>query len=116
MQDFLIEYCGCYDEIPNLNYIEMKPVWEMELSKEQIVDHMQKYDEWQDSPASKKTFKQFNPNKLTKSANEVAAEKGMIIDGDRVYLSEFHYKKHQKYLKTLANKSNFEERTGHSKK
>ena len=40
----------------------------------------------------------------------------MIIDGDRVYLSEFHYKKHQNYLNSLENKSNFEERTGHSKK
>ena len=42
MQDFLLEYCGCYDEIPNPNYIEMKPAWEMELSVEQIADYMQK--------------------------------------------------------------------------
>lgn len=116
MQDFLLEYCGCYDEIPNPNYIEMKPAWEMELSVEQIADYMQKYDEWQESPASKKTFKQFNPNKLTKSVNEVAEEKGMIIDGDRVYLSKFHYKKHQNYLNSLENVTSLEEKTGHSKK
>ena len=116
MQDFLMKYCDCYDEIPNPNYIEMEPAWKMDLSIEQIADYMEKYDEWQDSPASQKTFKKFNPNKLTKSVNEVAEEKGMIIDGDRVYLSEFHYKKHQNYLKTLANESNFEEIAGHSKK
>ena len=88
----------------------MKPVWEMDLSAEQMIDYMQKYDEWQDSPASKKNFKQFNPNKLTKSVNEVAAEKGMIIDGDRVYLSEFHYRKHQNYLNSLVNEANLEEK------
>ena len=65
---------------------------------DQLIDYMQKYDEWLDSPASKKTIKQFNPNKLTKSPNEMAVEKGMIIDGDRVYLSKFHYQKHEQYL------------------
>ena len=117
MQDFLINYCGCYDEIPNPNYVEMKHVWTMDyLSLEQRIEYIKKYDEWEDSLASKKTLKQFNPNKLAKSVYEVAAEKGMIIDGDRVYLSKFHYKKHQNYLNSLANQTNFEEKTGYSNK
>ncbi len=114
LQDFLINYCGCYDEIPNPDYVEMKPVWEMELTVEQMVEYMQKYDKWQDSPASQETLRQFNPNKLTKPVTEVAEEKGMIIDGDRVYLSEFHYKKHQNYLNSLTNKTSLEEGTGFS--
>ena len=103
MQDFLIYYCGCYDEIPNPNYIDMKPAWEMELSVDQMIDYMQKYDKWLGSPASKKTIKQFNPNKLTKSPNEMAVEKGMIIDGDRVYLSKFHYQKHLNYIQYMQS-------------
>ena len=73
----------------------------MELSAEQTLDYMRKYDEWENSSESQKNLRQFNPNKLAKSPNEVVAEKGMIIDGDRVYLSEFHYKKHQNYLQYI---------------
>lgn len=101
MEKFLMNYCGCYDEIPNPNYSEMQPFWEMNLPQNQLVDYMDKYYEWKDSPDSKETLKQFNPNKLTRPVNEIAAEEGMIIDGDRVYLSEFHYKKHEKYLKYM---------------
>ena len=115
-QDFLLKYCGCYDEIPNPNYKEMQPFWTMELPVEQLAEYMKKYDEWQDSTDSQKTLKKFNPNKFTGSVNEVAAEKGMIVDGDRVYLSDFHYKKHQKFLSSFESESNFDEAIGHSKK
>ena len=75
----------------------------MELSAEQTLDYMRKYDEWENSSESQKNLRQFNPNKLAKSPNEVAAEKGMIIDGDRVYLSKFHYQKHLNYIQYMQS-------------
>lgn len=116
LQDFLMDYCGCYDEVPNPNYVEMKPTWKMDLPANQLIDYIKKYDEWEASDASKKTIKKFNRAKLVKPASEVAKEKGMIIDGDRVYLSAFHYKKHQKYLEYIKNESYLKEKNSQSKK
>jgi len=114
LQDFLINYCDCYDEISNPNYREMKPVWEMDLPVEEVADYYLKYDEWKDSIESKKTIKQFNPNKLTKPISEFAREHGVIIVDDRVYLSEFDYKKHMNYVDSLSNKSDFDDQSTYS--
>ena len=96
---FLFEYCGCYDEIPNPDYIDMLPpsVWTLESGKE--------YLDWMDSERSKKTIRKFNPNKRQKPVKELADEKGMIIDEKkgRVYLSSFHYAKHQNYERYIES-------------
>lgn len=98
-EQFLFEYCGCYDEMPNPDYVDMLPpsVWTLESSKECF--------DWMDSTRSKKTLKKFNPNKRQKTLKELADEKGMIVDEKqgRVYLSPFHYDKHQKYEKYLES-------------
>lgn len=98
VQDFLMNYCDCYDEVPNPNYREMKEPWCMELSLNEKIEYFKKYDAWENSIESKKTLKQFNANKITKQIEELVAEHNMILEDDRVYLSEFHYKKHQNYL------------------
>lgn len=102
-KDFLMDYCGCYDEIPNPNYKEMTPPWSVQLPYEELLDYMNKYDEWESSVASKETIRKFNPLKMTKSLDELVKEQGMIIEEDRVYLSPFHYAKHLKYMEKLAN-------------
>ena len=81
------------------DYIDMLPpsVWTMENSRE--------YLDWMDSERSKKTIRKFNPNKRQKSLKELADEKGMIFDEKqgRIYLSHFHYIKHQNYEKYIEN-------------
>ncbi len=37
----------------------------------------------------------------TKSLEELVLEHNMILEGDRIYLSQFHYDKHQDYLNSL---------------
>lgn len=96
-EDFLIT-CGCYDEISNPNYYEMKEFYEMEFdSLEEQKNYIKKYDEWEHSDDSKQTIKKFNPYKKIKSVEEYATERNMIYKDGRVYLSKFDYNKHIKY-------------------
>jgi len=100
-EDFLMSYCNCYDEIPNPEYEEMKAPWDAGIPMDQMVEYMRKYEEWQDSIKSRETIKVFNPNKQTKSLEELVLEHNMILEGNRIYLSQFHYDKHQNYLNSL---------------
>lgn len=103
-ENFLINYCKCYDEVPNPNYFEMKdPLFESDLSIEKKFDYLKKYIKWENSVASHKTILKLNLSKMTKPLEELVKDNGMILDGDRIYLSPFHYKKHQRYLRTLKN-------------
>lgn len=97
-QDFLMNYCGCYEEIKNPNYKYMTPPWEQGLELEQLGEYMEQYENWQNSSESKETFRRFDSSKVIKSIPEYAQEHGMIVDDDRIYLSEFHYKKHQNFV------------------
>ena len=118
-ESFLIK-CGCYDEKPNPNYYEMKEFFEMEFdSIEEQRNYIIKYREWQHSDNSKKTIKIFNPNKKEKSTEEYAIDHNKIYKDGRVYLSEYDYKKHVKYLdyikKNINNQSSstyFENESG----
>ena len=99
IEEFLIFYCGCYDEVPNPEYREMKSPWELD---DFDLDYSEKYEKWLDSVASKRFLKKFNPDKLTKPIEEYVKEHNMVVDGDRVYLSDYHYKKHLKYINSLG--------------
>lgn len=105
MQTFLMKECGCYDETPNPDYKE-EPRFNPNSSLEEFMEYEEKMRQWMTTNQHCKTLKQFNPDKLTRPAEEIASEKGMIIDGDRVYLNEFHYKKHLNYLASLSNEQN----------
>ena len=59
-------------------------------------------DEWKDSDKSKKTHKVFNQAKMTKPLEEYFDGTGVVYDGDRVYLSDYHYKKHMNYVNSLT--------------
>lgn len=97
-QDFLMNYCGCYEEVKNPNYKYMTPPWEQGLELDQLGEYMEQYENWQNSSESKETFRRFDSSKVIKSIPEYAQEHGMIVDDDRIYLSEFHYKKHQNFV------------------
>lgn len=102
LQDFLIKHCHCYKEVPNPDYVPMEPYNEEGVSTdEEWSDYINKRDDWQHSIASHKTLKVFDPEKLTKPIEDLVQEHGMVLEGDRVYLSPFHYKKHLKYLEHL---------------
>ena len=110
-QDFLMRYCGCYDEYPNPNYKPMlSPFeaisWDSDISVEERLEYMNKYEQWERSTESQKTLKKFAPEKVTKSIEELSDERGMIFDGDRVYLSNFHYNKHLNYIDSMNKKGN----------
>lgn len=101
LPEYLIN-CGCYDEVENPNYVPMAEPWNMDLPLEQIGNYMIKYDEWRGSDKSKKTNKVFSQTKMTKPLEEYFDGTGVIYDGDRVYLSEYHYKKHLNYVNSLT--------------
>lgn len=101
LPEYLI-MCGCYDEVENPNYVPMAEPWNLGLPMEQMVDYLNKYDEWKGSDKSKKTNKVFSQAKMTKPLEEYFDGTGVIYDGDRVYLSEYHYKKHLNYVNSLT--------------
>lgn len=101
LDEYLVR-CGCYDEVENPNYVPMADPWSMDLSIEQLGDYIIKYNEWLGSDRSKKTFKVFNQSKITKPLEEYFNGTDMIYDGDRVYLSDYHYQKHLNYVNSLT--------------
>lgn len=101
--DFLMNRCGCYEDYPNPNYRTMEAPWTLSLPMNELMNYMKKYDEWENSIESKKTLRRYAPEKAVKSVSEYAKEQGMIMEDDRIYLSEFHYNKHLKYIDYLNN-------------
>lgn len=98
IERFLMDYCHCYNEVPNPQYRHMVLPWETNLSLDEMVEYLQKYDDWSNSIESSETIRVFAPEKVTNSISELATKHDMILEKDRVYLSPFHYKKHKKYL------------------
>ena len=97
-EEFLIQN-GCYKVVDNPEYEEMKPFWQVnDVPYSEMMDYLKRYTAWQNSPRSIKTFKEFDESKMTRQLQEYCAEAGAILDGERVYLSEYHYEKHQNYL------------------
>jgi len=103
LPDYLIR-CGCYDEVENPNYVEMVEPWNMSLTVEQFSEYLEKYYDWENSNRSKKTLFKFNPQKVIKPLEEYFAETGAIYEDDRVYLNEYHYKKHMKYIDSISQR------------
>ena len=60
------------------------------------------YDEYLASNQSKKTIKVFDSTKVTKPLEDYLSETGAIYEDGRVYLSDYHYQKHQNYVKSLT--------------
>ncbi len=98
-EEFLMQYCGCYEEYKNPNYRFMKSPWEQHLNIKELKEYLKEYSKWENSEESVETLKRFAPEKATKPIHEFSAQHGMIYDNDRVYLSAFHYNKHLNYIK-----------------
>lgn len=97
--EFLMNYCNCYDEVDNPEYYPLEETPELFSTFEGL----NKYNEWINSIHSRKTIRKYNPNKLEKSIEYYLQANNMIMDGDKVYLSRYHYDKHLKYLKYLES-------------
>lgn len=104
LQDFLMRYCGCYEEYPNSNYKPMVAPWEAGIQLDEMTNYMKKYDQWQRSEESQSTFRKFASEKVTKPIEELIKEYAMIFEDDRVYLSVFHYNKHLNYVNYMYQK------------
>jgi len=101
-EEFLINYCDCYEEYENPNHKFMEEPYEIDIIEpEEFVNYMEKYDKWKNSEESLPRLKKIDPNKVKKSTIEYAREHNMIYEDGRIYLSQFHYEKHQKYLQYI---------------
>ena len=107
-EDFLMNYCNCFDEYDNPNYKSMPAPWEANIELDQMAEYMKKYEQWESSDESKEKLRRYNPNKATKSTLEYADDRGMIFEDGRVYLNQFHYIKHRMYLQYVYNMSEIE--------
>ena len=114
-EEFLMNYCGCYDEYDNPNYKPMLPPWEANIEADKFIDYMEEYDRWELSEESHQKLKRFAPYKANKTLLEYANEHGMVYEEGRVYLSQFHYQKHNNFLHYMNN-TNEQEETHHIKK
>ena len=97
--EFLMNYCNCYDEVDNPDYYPM----ELSFANGVSLEELKKYEEWENSVYSRKTIRKYNPNKLDKQIEYYIQANNMIMDGDKIYLSGYHYDKHLKYLKYLES-------------
>ncbi len=97
-QDFLMRYYNCYYEYPNPNYKPMLSPWEADIKLDEMASYIAKYDQWQGSIESKQILRKFAPEKATKPIEELVSEQGMILEDNRVYLSPFHYEKHNNFV------------------
>lgn len=94
-EDYLIK-CGCYDEVPNPDYVEVTEPMPTTASLEVL-------DEWFAKINCPKTIKVFDKNKMTKSFREYVSENGDENRTDfelkRVYEHPYFLKKHLEYVK-----------------
>ena len=101
LPEYLIQR-GCYKEVENPDYVEMKAPWTLNLPVDQLGKKIIEYDDWLASSQSSKTIKVFDSTKVIKPLDEYLSEIGAIYEDGRVYLSDYHYQKHQNYVKSLT--------------
>ena len=95
IQSFLVDYCNCYDEVANPNY--------KSINYSEVLYALLEGKSMDVPKEEPKFLKVFNPNKVTKPVLELVQDHKMILDGDRVYLSDFYYQKHMKYVESLTS-------------
>lgn len=100
LEDYLVE-CGCYKEVTNPDYVPMTPPEEMSLPDGQEMRYLLDYYDWLDSDFSQATVKEFDPSKVTEPLESYFEGKDVVCEGDRVYLSNYHYQKHLNYVNSM---------------
>ena len=96
-EQFLIDYCDCFDTVPNPDYKPMVTPYKTGLTGEKLLNYMHEYSLWQMSIDSHEFIKALNQYKVKYPTDQYAKKKRMILDGTKVYLSDFHYQKHLNY-------------------
>ena len=102
LEEFLIR-CGCFDEIPNPDYVPMSDPLDMDLPIDEVASYYFRYNEWCHSIKSQKTIKIFSKDKVIKPIEEYLNGTDFIYEDGRVYLGEYHYQKHLNYIASLEN-------------
>lgn len=97
-EEFLLNKCGCYEEYPNPDYIEVTTPEDLRLPGDTQITFLNRVIEWQMGRYNTKTLKRFASDKVTRPVAELAAEHGMIFEDGRVYLNDFHYQKHLNFI------------------
>lgn len=101
INEFLFN-CGCYKEIKNPDYVEMENPLGLDLPPKEMLKRSREYHDWLSSSRSSETIKVFDQSKVTKPLEEYFEGREEILDGDRVYLSNYHYQKHMNYVNSLV--------------
>jgi hypothetical protein len=86
--------CGCSKEVENPDYVPFE---------EQIANMT--FENW-GMPIQEPTIMVFDPTKVEKTEEEYISDIGAIKDGDTIYVNEFHYNKHLKYVEYTKNIGN----------
>ncbi len=106
-EEFLINYCSCYQEIDNPNYEVKIPPLDLTISNERWLNQMDEYSDWLSSTSSKRKIKVLDKTKMTKSLEEYVKDHNMVLADNRVYFSPFHYEKHKNYERELIRQDNY---------
>ena len=61
-EEFLMNYCGCYEEYDNPSYRLMLPQLEVDLEIDELLEYVEKYDQWKLSEESHQKIKKFITN------------------------------------------------------
>ena len=80
---------GCSKEIDNPNYVPLH----VQLAN-------MTFENW-GFDIQEPTILVLDPTKIDKSDEEYISDIGAILDGDTIYVDEFHYNKHLKYFESL---------------
>ena len=93
-ENYLIQ-CGCYEEVPNPNYVEDKGPMPTSANLEEL-------DKWLAKVGEPKTIKVFSKSKMTKSFEEYVKENGdenrTDFETGKVYESPYFLKRHLEYV------------------
>ena len=98
IEEFLIDNCGCYDEIPNPIYKYMAPLDEVKIDLEKLREYVKEYDRWTKSKESQRTIKTLNTKKLAKNLQDYLRQYNFILEDKKIYFGTYHYNKHLNYL------------------
>lgn len=98
IESFLIDNCGCYDEIPNPIYKYMAPLDEVKIDLSELKEYVKEYDKWTKSKESQRTIKSLNTKKLQKNLQDYLNQYKFILEDKKIYFGLYHYNKHLNYI------------------
>ncbi len=86
--DDILMRSGCYGEVKNPNFAAELETWREKIS----------LGDWE-TPLPQEYYRVVQPCMMTKSEDEYIRDFGAVKEGDKIYISKFHYDKHLAWLR-----------------